>query len=81
MNTLSVGVIGTSRKEDERRLPIHPRHLSRIPEVLRRQLIFETGYGEPFGIKDVEIAALTGGVATRHELLPRLARLSLPSPS
>ena len=52
MNTLKVGVIGTSKKEDERRFPIHPGHLTRIPEVLRRQLIFEEGYGAPFGIAD-----------------------------
>ena len=44
MNTSKVGVIGTSKKEDERRFPIHPGHLARIPEALRRQLIFEEGY-------------------------------------
>ena len=32
MNKLTLGVIGTSRKEDERRFPIHPEHLTRIPE-------------------------------------------------
>ena len=45
MSKLTLGVIGTSRKEDERRLPIHPEHLLRLPEDIRRQLIFEEGYG------------------------------------
>lgn len=80
MNTASVGVIGTSRKEDERRFPIHPDHLSRIPEALRRQLIFEKGYGEPFGISDTEIASLTGGVATRHELLANIGTVIIAKP-
>jgi hypothetical protein len=42
-----MGVIGTSKKEDERRVPIHPEHLKRLPEYIRRQLIFEKGYGAP----------------------------------
>jgi len=80
MNTLKVGVIGTSRKVDERRFPIHPRHLSRIPEALRHQLIFEEGYGIPFGITDAEIAALTGGIATRHELLADIGMVIIAKP-
>ena len=80
MNTLRVGVIGTSRKEDERRFPIHPRHLSRIPESLRRQLIFEEGYGAPFGITDSAIAALTGGTAMRHELLSEVGTVIIAKP-
>lgn len=80
MNTLKVGVIGTSKKVDERRLPIHPEHLPRIPEALRRQLIFEEGYGAPFGIADSEIAALTGGIATRHELLADIGTVIIAKP-
>ena len=48
MTMLTMGVIGTSKKEDERRLPIHPEHLKRLPENIRKQLIFEKGYGAPF---------------------------------
>jgi N5-(carboxyethyl)ornithine synthase len=80
MNTSKVGVIGTSRKEDERRFPIHPRHLARIPEALRHQLVFEEGYGLPFGITDAEIAALTGGIATRHELLAEIGMVIIAKP-
>lgn len=80
MSTSKVGVIGTSRKEDERRFPIHPEHLLRIPEELRRQLIFEEGYGAPFGISDSEIADLTGGIASRHELLADVGRVIIAKP-
>jgi len=80
MNKLSLGVIGTSKKTDERRLPIHPEHLSRIPEQLRGQLIFEEGYGAPFGISDAEIAAQTGGIASRHELLADIGSVIIAKP-
>ena len=52
MKKLALGVIGTSRKEDEKRVPVHPDHLSRLPLEIRRQLVFEKGYGEPFGLDD-----------------------------
>ena len=77
---LTFGIIGTSRKEDERRRPIHPEHLRRLPEKFRRQLIFEQGYGEPFGLSDREIAAQTGGCATRRELLEEGGAVILPKP-
>ena len=80
MSNLTLGVVGTSRKEDERRSPIHPAHLSRIPEPIRRQLIFEEGYGTPFDISDSEIAAQTGGIATRRELLADLGKVIICKP-
>jgi N5-(carboxyethyl)ornithine synthase len=73
-------VIGTSKKQDKQRYPIHPHHLSRIPENIRRQLVFEAGYGAPFNIPDAEIAALSGGVATRHELFADLGRVIICKP-
>ena len=65
---LRLGVIGTSRKTDERRVPIHLDHLDRIPEEIRGRIQFETGYGAPFGIGDAELAARCGGLAGRAEL-------------
>jgi alanine dehydrogenase len=80
MNKLKFGVIGTSKKEDERRIPIHPDHLMRLPEDIRRQLIFEEGYGKPFDITDEELADLSGGTASRHELLADLGNVILAKP-
>ena len=78
---LKFGVIATSNKENERRIPIHPDHFCRLPESLLRQLVFEQGYGAPFGIADSEIASQTGGIATRHELLADLGAVILPKPT
>ena len=80
MSKYTFGVIGTSKKEDELRIPIHPEHLLRLPEQVRRQLIFEEGYGVPLGIEDPEIAEQTGGIATRHKLLADIGRVIIPKP-
>lgn len=80
MSKLTFGVIGTSKKEDEKRVPIHPEHLPRLPEQIRTLLVFEEGYGAPFGIEDSEIAAQTGGIATRHELLANIGNVILTKP-
>ena len=80
MTLLKMGVIGTSKKEDERRLPIHPEHLKRLPESIRRQLIFENGYGAPFNIDDKEIAEQTGGMAARAEILSDIGSVIIAKP-
>ncbi len=80
MNELRFGVIGTSRMEDERRIPIHPDHLKRIAEPIRRRLVFEEGYGAPFGITDSEMSDQSAGVATRHELLANIGNVILAKP-
>ncbi len=78
---LRLGVIGTSNKKNERRIPIHPDHLLRLPEQVRRQLIFEEGYGATLGISDAEIAEQTGGTASRRELLADAGAVVLPKPT
>ena len=77
---LKFGVIGTSKKENERRIPIHPDHLPRLPEQVCRHLVFEKGYGEAFGISDTSIASQTGGTATRGEILADLGAVIMPKP-
>ncbi len=78
---LKIGVIGTSKKQNERRVPIHPDHLPRIPEIVRRQLIFEEGYGKPFGVSNEEIATLTSGkTMKRQELLTEIGNVIIAKP-
>ncbi len=43
MDLSEIGIFGTSKKEDERHIPIHPEHLCRLPEHIREKLIFEKG--------------------------------------
>lgn len=52
MSLMSLGVLHSSRKENEFRLPLHPRHLDRIDPDLRERIFLEEGYGERFGIAD-----------------------------
>ena len=52
----------------------------RLPENIRRQLVFENGYGTPFNIDDKEIAAQTGGVAARSELLSDIGSVIIAKP-
>ena len=65
---LTVGVIGKSSKENEKRLAIHPEHIKGISQRLRKQITFEEGYGVRFGMNDNMLAELTSGrVACREE--------------
>lgn len=78
---MNAAVIGTSRKENEKRVAIHPGQIGRIPRNVRRHLFFERGYGEPFGVPDDCIAAMTGHrPAARSELLGRADAVIIPKP-
>lgn len=61
-----IGIIGTSRLENEMRVPIYPDEIGSLPSSVRSHLVFEKGYGKRFEVSDVRIAELTG-----HPLLDR----------
>ena len=61
---LRLGVMATSRKADERRLPIHPAHVERIDADLRARMFLERGYGARFGVADPELAPVRGDFCT-----------------
>lgn len=74
------GVIGTSRKEDERRLPIHLDHLTRLPLSIKKQLVFEKGYAQSFAMDEDELASTTGGLASRTEILADIGAVIIAKP-
>ena len=80
MEIHQIGVIGTSMKEDERRVPIHPDHLDRLPKSIRQKLTFEKGYGLPFNISDDELAHQTGGVSSRASILSDIGTVIIAKP-
>jgi alanine dehydrogenase len=80
MEQLTLGVIGTSRKENEQRVPIHPAHLEQIAPRTRARMIFESGYGEPFGASDEELVDGGARIAGRAELLATAGVTLLPKP-
>jgi alanine dehydrogenase len=77
---LSLGVMGTSLKENERRLPLHPRHFARIPAELRAQIYLEHSYGERFGVTDGDLKGLVAGFRTREQLVEESDVVLQPKP-
>ncbi|MER3389545.1 MAG: N(5)-(carboxyethyl)ornithine synthase [Microcella sp.] len=77
---LRLGVVATSRKADEQRLPIHPAHLERVDADLRASMFLERGYGARFGVADAELEPLVGGMLDRAEVIDRADVVLLPKP-
>lgn len=80
MDELSLGVLSTSLKENERRLPIHPLHVQRIDEDLRGRIYLERGYGERFGVPDDALSPHVAGLLDRAELVGTCDVILLPKP-
>ena len=80
MDQLRLGVVGRSRKENERRLAIHPLHVDRIAADLRERIYLERGYGEHFGVSDEQLAGSVAGLRTRAELFADCDVILLPKP-
>ncbi len=77
---MTLGILSSSRKPDERRLPVHPLHLERIAPELRHHIRLERGYGERFGFSDSQLEPLVGGMASREELISNSDVILLPKP-
>ncbi len=75
---LSLGILAHSRKPNERRLPIHPAHFSRIDGELRSRMFVEHGYGSQFGTTDDALAGLVAGIGTRERLIADCDVILLP---
>ena len=81
MNNLNLGVIASSRKENERRLPIHPSHLGELGAELRPRIFLERAYGAHFGFADGELEPLVGGLVERTQLVRECDALLLAKPT
>ena len=80
MQDLTLGVVSRSRKENEHRVPIHPEHLAQIAPETRERMIFERGYGEPFGVNDSRLSQFGVGLAAREEILAEAGVVLLAKP-
>ena len=80
MDQLTLGAIARSRKENEKRLPIHPLHVRRIAADLRERIYLERGYGERCGISDDMLRPWVAGLLTREEVLGQCDVILLPKP-
>jgi alanine dehydrogenase len=80
LQTLTLGAIGSSRKPDEHRLPIHPEQFEQIDPDLRARIFLERGYGARFGSSEPRAAPLVGGIRERRQLLEECDVVVLPKP-
>ena len=78
---LTVGIIGTSAKENEFRVPIHPSHLGRIDPSLKGRIFAEAGYGRQFGSSEQTLKSHVAGVMSRGELFRHCDIILLPKPT
>src|SRR5688572_28866297 len=80
MSQLKLGLLGTTRKENEHRLPVHPLHFDRIDPALRSSVFLQEGYGSHFDVSQEQLAASVAGVRSREELLAECDVVVLPKP-
>jgi alanine dehydrogenase len=78
---LIMGVIGSSNKENEERIPIHPKHMNQIPQNLRERIFFESGYASKFHISNSHLNELFAGTLSRDELFAKCDIILLPKPT
>ncbi len=81
MNSLTLGVLATSGKENEHRLPIHPAHLDRIDADLRSRIFLERGYGQHYGVSDDHLERFVAGLRERAEVIATTDVILLPKPT
>ena len=80
MTLLGLGVIGSSAKENENRLPLHPEHIPGLDPDLRARITLEHGYGAQFGVQDAALVDHVAGFASRSEILAGSDVVLLPKP-
>ena len=80
MTLLRLGVVGSSAKENEHRLPLHPDHIPDLDADLRAQITLEHGYGARFGVDDKALGEHVAGFASRDEILADSDVVLLPKP-
>ena len=79
--SLTLGVVGTSNKENEFRLPIHPAHFPRLDPALHSRVFVEEGYGSKFGVDQAYLTEHIAGVMSREELFEHCDVILLPKPT
>ena len=80
MSLLTLGILATTRKENEFRLPIHPRHFDSIVPELRDSIVVEKGYGSRFGTTTEELEGMFGRVAKRDQVIEESDIILIPKP-
>ncbi len=77
---MKLALFKTSQHENEHRLPIHPQHLPLIPQELRKDMVFESGYGSDFGYDDAYFEQHGFSVASYDALFEKAEVIVMPKP-
>jgi len=77
---MKIGVIKTSKKENEHRVPIYPEHLPWIDIAIRQKLMFENNYGSDYGFSESYFKDNGIVLASREEIFDKCDILILPKP-
>jgi alanine dehydrogenase len=78
---LTLGMIGTSTKENEKRVAIHPADFPRFDARTRKNVFVEKGYGKQFRIGDDEIEPHVAGLMEREELFEKCDAVMIFKPT
>jgi len=78
---MTMGLIGSFTKENEKRVPIHPDHFPLIDAETRSRLYVEKGYGERFGIGDDQIASNVAKLMSREAIFAECDIVMLLKPT
>ena len=81
VDAITLGVIASSRKEREQRVPLHPAQIAEIDSEVRGRILLEEGYGERFQLADRDLASLVGGLLPRERVVDEASILVLPKPT
>lgn len=81
MSYLKLGVMATTSKENERRLPLHPTHINRIDPDLREHIYLERGYAKDFGVSDTQLEGSVAGMRSRQDLIDECDVILLLKPA
>ncbi len=68
---LTLGLIASSHKENEKRVAIHPAHFQHFDEETRKHIYAEKGFGRHLRISDDEITPHVAGLMEREEIFER----------
>ena len=79
--SLTLGVVGTSNKENEFRLSIHPADLPRLEPALRNRVFVQEGYGSKFGVDEAYLTEHVAGTMSREALFEHCDVILLPKPT
>lgn len=77
---MKIGIVKTSYKKNENRVPIYPDHIHLINPSIKSKLFFEEGYGAAYGVDDSFFIEQKSHMASREELFETCDLIILPKP-